>query len=126
MSTYCHVYNLLNADTSILQVTVDPMDITALTGTADVRLACSIQLTNNIGPDYSALSVSWLSPVPAEAGSFTAMTQNEFKSVLNVSLIIMEGQYCCNASLTGKSNVLPACASVKVLGNLPSMVKFML
>ena len=114
MSTYSHVNNPLNADTSISQVSVDPMNIKALAGTADVTLTCSIQLTNDIGPDYSALSVSWSSPVPTEAGSVspTPMTQKEFKSTLNIPLI-MKGQYCCNASLTGNSTVVSACASVK-------------
>ena len=118
MSTYSHVNNPLNADTSISQVSVDPMNIKALAGTADVTLTCSIQLTNDIGPDYSALSVSWSSPVPTEAGSVspTPMTQKEFKSTLNIPLI-MKGQYCCNASLTGNSTVVSACASVKILGN---------
>ena len=97
-------------------MTVDPMTITALAGTADVTLTCMIQLTNDIGPDYSALNVSWLSLVSSEAGSLIAMTQKEFKSTLNIPLI-MEGQYCCRASLTGKSTVVSACAIVEILGN---------
>ena len=94
------------------------MTITALIGTANVRLTCMIQLTNDIGPDYSALSVSWLMPVPAETESVspTPMTQKEFKSTLNIPLI-MKGQYCCNASLTGNSPMVSACTSVETLGN---------
>ena len=81
------------------------MTITALIGTANVRLTCMIQLTNDIGPDYSALSVSWLMPVPAETESVspTPMTQKEFKSTLNIPLI-MKGQYCCNALSGALSN----------------------
>ena len=73
------------------------MDITALAGTANVRLTCSIQLINDIGPDDSALSVSWSIPVPTVAGTMspTPMTQKEFNSTLNIPLI-MKGQYCCN------------------------------
>ena len=120
MSTYCcHVYNILNADTSISQVSVHPMDVTALAGTANVRLTCSIQLTNDIGPDDSALSVSWSSPASTEDGSVppTPMTQKKIKSTLNIPLI-MKGQYCCNASLTGKSTMVSACANVEILSNL--------
>ena len=94
------------------------MDITALAGTANVRLTCSIQLINDIGPDDSALSVSWSIPVPTVAGTMspTPMTQKEFNSTLNIPLI-MKGQYCCNASLTGNSTVVSSCASVEILGN---------
>ena len=115
----CHVNNPLNADTSISQVSVDPMTITALAGTADVTLTCSIHLTNNIGPDYSALNVSWLSPISTEDGSVspTPMTQKEFNSTLNIPLI-MKGQYCCRASLTGNSTIVSACANVEILSNL--------
>ena len=92
------------------------MDISALAGTADVTLTCSIQLTNDIGPDYSALSVSWLSPVSAENRSLTTKLQKKFESILSIPLI-MKGQYCCNVSLTGNSTVVSTCASVNVLGN---------
>ena len=105
----------LNTDTSISLVSVDPMTITALTGKANVKLTCSIQLTNDIGPDHSALSVSWLTPASTEAGSVSP-TQEEYKTILNIP-IIMKGQYCCNASLTGNLTVVSACASVKILGN---------
>ena len=90
----------------------------ALNGTANVRLTCSIQLTNDIGPDHSALIVSWSSPASTEDGTVspTPMTQKEFESTLNIPLI-MEGQYCCNASLTGNSSVVSACARVEILGN---------
>ena len=114
MSKYCHVNYPLNADTSISQVSVDPMAIAALAGTANARLTCSIQLTNAIGPDYSALSVSWLNLVSTEDGSLIAMTQKIFKSTLNIPLI-MKGQYCCNASLTGNPTIVSACASVEIL-----------
>ena len=99
------------------------MNIKALAGTADVRFTCSIQLTNDIGPDCSPLNVSWSSPVPAETESVspTPMTQKEFKSTLNIPLI-MEGQYCCNASLTGNSTVVSACARVEILGNQLSII----
>ena len=100
-------------------MSVNPMNIKALAGTADVRFTCSIQLTNDIGPDHSALSVSWLSPVPTEDGSVSPtipMIQKEFKSTLNIPLI-MKGQYCCNASLTGKSTMV-SCANVEILSNL--------
>ena len=97
-------------------MTVDPMTITALTGTADVRLTCMIQLTNGIGPDYSALGVSWLSPVSTEDGLLTAMTQKTIKSIINIPLV-MKGQYCCMSSLTGNSTIVSSCVSVKILGN---------
>ena len=71
------------------------MTITALTGTADVRLTCMIQLTNGIGPDYSALGVSWLSPVSTEDGlSYCYDTENNSKVLINIPLV-MKGQYCC-------------------------------
>ena len=113
-------YLILNADTSISQVSVDPMTIKTLTGTTNVTLTCSIQLNNDIGPDHSALNVSWWSQAPTKPGLLTAVTQIEksFSSTLKIPLITEGGQYCCNASLAGNSTVISSCKNVQVLGNL--------
>ena len=96
------------------------MTITALNGTTNVTLTCSIQLNNDIGPDHSALNVSWWSPASTKPGLLNAVTQIEktFSSTLNIPLIIQGGQYCCNASLAGNSTVVSSCTIVQVLGNL--------
>ena len=110
---------IIYADASISQVSVDPVTITALTGTADVTLTCSIQLNNDIGPDYSALNVSWWSPASTKPGLLTTMSmtqQKSFNSTLKIPLITQRKLYCCIASLAGNSTVVPSCTDVKILG----------
>ena len=112
-------YLILNADTSISQVSVDPMTIKTLTGTTNVTLTCSIQLNNDIGPDHSASNVSWWSPASTKPGSLTTMSmtqQKSFNSTLNIPLITQGQLYCCNASLAGYSTVVSSCTDVKTSG----------
>ena len=106
-------------DTRILQVSVVPMTITALSGTTDVTLTCSIQLSNDIGPDHSALNVSWWSPASTIPGLLTTMSMTQqklFNSSLKISPITQGQLYCCNASLARNSTVVSSCTNVKTSG----------
>ena len=95
------------------------MTITALNGTTNVTLTCSIQLNNDIGPDHSALNVSWRSPASIKPGLLTTMSmtqQKSFNSTLKIPLFTQGQLYCCNASLAGNSTVVSYCTDVKTSG----------
>ena len=51
--------NLTHAGTTVSSVTMNQDSIYALRGTKSITISCAITLNTNIGPDYSALNVTW-------------------------------------------------------------------
>ena len=110
-------------DTNVSSVTIDPRNITVITGTSNVAINCTITLNRAIGPNHTALSVTWLGPnlmqhtdvqnIPAT----TDMTKT-FHSVLIIQHIASSsaGQYYCEAHLVGKESVQSKSSSIRVLG----------
>ena len=109
-------------------MTIEPRNITVITGTSNVSIKCTITLNRAIGPDHTALSVTWSGPnltqhtdvqnIPA-----TTDSTKRFQSVLIIQHIAFSsaGQYYCKAHLAGKGSVQSKSSSVSVLGENVAM-----
>ena len=109
------------------QVSTDNESVVVLLGTLNVKLNCSIELSNQIGPDFSSLLVNWkrngtasqtnpsLSPQVTGNLNYT----NNFISTLTLSSVDYSnsGNYCCNVSLSGSVSNLTDCVFLTVSGN---------
>ena len=97
-------------------------NIVVLLGTNNVLVNCSITLNTSIGPDISALQVSWLMN-GTELQANTALTPHEVHSDSFMSILTFDitgynrtGNYCCIASLAGSVEKLSDCILVNVAG----------
>ena len=121
MSFYINCYT----DTVLEQVQIETKNFVVLLGTNNVKVDCSIKITNSIGPLFSALQVSWLmngtklqantALTPRES---TEHTHHSFTSTLTVNITGYDktGNYCCIASLAGRDGDMSDCLSVTVSG----------
>ena len=90
-----------------------------------MKLNCSIELSNQIGPDFSSLLVTWkhngtaTQPKPSLSPQVTGYT-DKFYSTLMVSSVDYSnsGNYCCSASLSGSVSSMTNCVFLTVSGNL--------
>ena len=106
-------------------VAIEPNNIVALsTGrTQHANITCTVTLSSDIGPNYTALSVFWMtnSPGDSKVQPLTGVAKNEFSTTLTIPLTNTgQGNYCCNASLVGNATTVSACSTVKILGDLDS------
>ena len=104
-------------------VTIEPNKIVALsTGRTHANITCTVTLSSDIGPNYTALSVSWMnSPDNSKVQPLTGAAKNEFTRSLTIPLTNTDQRnYCCNALLAGNATTVSACSTVKILGDLDS------
>ena len=105
-------------------VTIEPNNIIALSsGRTHANITCTVTLSSDIGPSYTALSVSWMnnSPDNSKVQPLTGAANNKFTRNLTIPLTNADQRnYCCNASLAGKATTAPVCSTVKILGDLDS------
>ena len=106
------------------QVSIDSESVVVLLRTQNVKLNCSIELSNQIGPDFSSLLVAWkhngiaTQPKPSLSPQVTGYT-DKFHSTLMVSSMDYSnsGNYCCSASLSGNVSSMTDCVFLTVSGN---------
>ena len=110
------------------QVSTDSESVVVLLGTQDVKLNCSIKLSNQIGPDFSSLLVTWkhngttIQTNPSLSLQLTGNSgyNDKFNSTLTLSSVDYRnsGNYCCSASLVGSASSMSNCVFLTVSGNL--------
>ena len=106
-------------DTSVISVSIEPQNVTALVGSSPVVFTCTITLNHDIGPDHSALNVDWTQDTMSVKSSVNSKLG--VHSVFNSSITTpthtssSRKEYCCNASIIG-TNTVSDCSSIEVLG----------
>ena len=104
------------------QVSTDNESVVVLLGTQNVKLNCSIELSNQIGSDFTSLIITWkhndtaiLSPQLTENPGYN----DKFNSTLTLSSVDYSnsGNYCCSASLAGSASSMSNCVFLTVSGN---------
>ena len=122
LGTFLMTFLLYYTETRISMVAIEPNKIVALsTGRTRVNITCTVTLSNDIGPKYTALNVSWMTNYTdgTEMQLLTAVSGNKFNRILTVPLTNTgQRNYCCNASLAGKATTVSACSTVETLGDL--------
>ena len=105
-------------------VAIEPNNIVSLTnGRTHANITCTVTLSNDIGPNYTALSVSWMtnSPGDSKVQPLTGAAKDKFTRSLTIPLTNTgQRNYCCNALLAGNATTVSACSTVKILGDLDS------
>ena len=119
-----------NPGTAVSGVTVNEGSIFALKETKNIDISCAITLNNTIGPDYSALNVTWthngsqstmLQSTPSRMGG---MLSAMFTSVLTIDSneFSDSGSYCCVAAVIGSGISNKNCVTLNVLGKLKTVL----
>ena len=92
-------------------------------GTDSHQIDCLVTLSSSIGPNISALSISWLHNdliIKSSLGKFqvseTMISGKQLSSSLTLSDISEHdsGEYCCTASIAGNQTKLNDCIGLKV------------
>ena len=92
-------------------------------GTNSHQLTCIVTLSSSIGPNISALSVSWQhNNQPVDTSQDRVQVSEPFGvlSFFSSSLTLSDinqhdsGEYCCTASIRGNQTKLNNCVEVKV------------
>ena len=95
-------------------------------GTDTYQIDCFVTLSSSIGPNISALSVSWQQNNQTVDTSQDRVQVSDPFGVLSFftnSLTLSDisqydsGEYCCTASITGNQTELNNCVKVKVTTN---------
>ena len=97
-------------------VTIPVNNLMVPVGTNSYQMTCFITLSSPIGPNISALSVSWQHNSHTVNMSKSLIGPNFFDSSLTLSNISEHdsGEYCCTASIAGNQTRLEDCVDVKV------------
>ena len=113
--------------TTVSTVTISEDNISALKGTNNIIISCTITLNNTIGPDYSALNVTWThngsqsTMLQANPIAISGEPSSMFTSVLTIDSneFTDSGSYCCVAAVigSGDSNKM-GCVTLNVLGKI--------
>ena len=111
--------------TTVSTVTINENSISVLKGTNNIIISCTITLNNTIGPDYSALNVTWThngsqsTMLQATTTGMSGEPSSMFTSVLMIDSneFTDSGNYCCVAAVigSGDSNMMD-CVTLSVLG----------
>ena len=119
--------NLTNAGTTVFGVTINEDSISALKGTNNIIISCAITLNTTIGPDYSALSVTWThNGSQYDQDTVLQATSSGEESKMFTSVLTIDsnefsdsGSYCCVTTVIGSgvSNKMD-CVTLNVLGKL--------
>ena len=95
-------------------------------GTASHQIACSVTLSSPIGPNISALIISWLHNNQTVDMSQDRVQVSETISALTIffsSLTLNDisqhdsGEYCCTVSIAGNQTKSNDCVGLKVTVN---------
>ena len=119
--------NLTNAGTTVFGVTINEDSISALKGTNDIIISCAITLNTTIGPDYSALSVTWTHN-GSQYGQAAVLqaTPSGVASTMFTSVLKFDsnessdsGSYCCVPAVIGSGDLKKMdCVTLNVLGKI--------
>ena len=111
------------AVTTVLDVKIQRNTLSAIRGTEKVYINSTITLSNPIGPDHSALNVTWLHNGSRlnmiEHSPSTNQRENiNFTSALNISSVeyTSSGNYCCVASVNETTTTKFDCINLTVSG----------
>ena len=101
------------AEATVSSVTIVNPPLYVVDGDSNVELQCTVTLSHHIGPDYSALNVTWTHntstnhtcPHPQPHGN--TQISNTFSCDLTLATVSVTGAglYTCSGEVTG-SNVL--------------------
>ena len=112
----------LKTDTNVSDVTINEDRVTALKGTKNVTLNCSITLSAPIGPVHRDLNVTWKhNGSKMVAAEVVGNGRNAFMFTSTLLLPEVEfpnsGNYCCFASVIGSgSENQMDCVTLNVFG----------
>ena len=115
LSTSQTLYSTHCAGTTVSDVGISEDCISALKGTNNIIISCTIALNNTIGPDYSALNVIWTqngSQLHEQAAVLQATPSGEPSSMFNSVLTIDgnefsdSGKYQCAAAVIGSGDLV--------------------
>ena len=107
-------------------VTVSVNNLMVPVGTNTYQIDCFVTLSSSIGPNISALSISWQynnQPVDTSQDRVQVSEPLGVLSLFTNSLTLSDtsphdsGEYCCTASITGNQTKLDNCVEVKVTTN---------
>ena len=118
-------YKTFNPGATVSNVTIKKDKMFALKGT---NISCTITLNTIIGPDYSALNVTWTNngsqygqDTMQLQSSTSRETSTKFTSVLTINSNEPSGngRYCCFAAVIGSGDSdMMDCVTLNVLGKL--------
>ena len=104
-------------------VTVSVNNLMVPVATVSYQINCSVTLSSSIGPNISALSVSWQHDnQPVDTSQDRVQVSEPFGALTFVtnSLTLSDisqhdsGEYCCTASIAGNQTRPEDCVEVKV------------
>ena len=107
-------------------ISVSVNNLTVPVGTNSYQIDCFVTLSSSIGPNISALSVSWQhnnQPVDTSQDRVQVSEPLGVLSFFTNSLTLSDisqhdsGEYCCTASIAGNQTKLNNCVEVKVTTN---------
>ena len=107
-------------------VTVTVNNLMVPVGTDTYQIDCFVTLSSYIGPNISALSISWQhNNQPVDTSQDRVQVSEPFGalSFFTNSLTLSDisqhdsGEYCCTASMAGNQTKLEDCVEVKVTTN---------
>ena len=107
-------------------VTVSENSLMVPVGTDTHQIDCFVTLSSSIGPNISALSISWLhndqmisSSLDRFQVSETIIMGGKFSSNLTLNEISQHdsGEYCCTASIAGNETKTKNCVELKITVN---------
>ena len=118
-------YETFNSGTTVSGVTILKKDkMSALKGT---NIGCTITLNNTIGPDYSALNVTWTHNYGSNEQDTMLQSSSGEASKMFTSVLTIDsnefsdsGSYCCSAAVIGSGDLkmMNDCITLNVLGKL--------
>ena len=113
----------LFTDTYVSMVSVSVTDLMVPVGTDSHQIVCFVTLNSFIGPNISALSVSWLHNNRTIEDKINMSKRFIPQTFFNSSLILSDisqhdsGEYCCTASIAGNQTKPKDCVKLKVTVN---------
>ena len=115
---------ITSTDTIVTSATLENNEYSVLNGTPSLDLRCTIILSRPIGPNHSALVVTWLHAgmnvsSHATQSSSGGPLSNMFISSLRLNTLqnSHEGQYCCHARVHNTTISNNTCATLTIAGN---------
>ena len=117
---------MIVTDTYVNTVSVSVNNPMVSVGTNSYQMTCFVTLSSSIGPNISALSISWQhnnQPVDTSQDRVQVSDTLDALSFFTNSLILSNisehdsGEYCCTASIAGNQTKPQDCVEVKVTTN---------
>ena len=120
-------------DSYVNTITVSVNNLMVPVGTNSYQMTCFVTLSSSIGPNISALSMSWRhNNQPVDTSQDRVQVSEPFGvlTFFSNSLTLSDisehdsGEYCCTASIAGNQTKLNKCVEVKVTTNGECMSVF--